>query len=43
MTSDTTTDEMSEEERLILDSIDKFIEQDVRPYAHDLEAKDEYP
>ena len=32
-----------EDEALILDSIDQFLERDVRPYAHDLEAADEYP
>ena len=32
-----------EEEALILDSIDRFLERDVKPYAHDLEARDEYP
>ncbi len=32
-----------EDEALILDSIDQFLERDVRPYAHDLEATDEYP
>ena len=33
----------NEEETLILDSIDRFLERDVKPYAHELEAKDEYP
>ena len=33
----------TEEEALILDSIDRFLERDVKPYAHDLEARDEYP
>jgi len=33
----------SEEEALILESVEKFLERDVRPHAHDLEAKDEYP
>ncbi len=33
----------SEDENLILESIDRFLERDVRPYAHDLEARDEYP
>ena len=33
----------SEEERMILDAVDRFLERDVTPYAHDLEAKDEYP
>ena len=33
----------AEEEALILDSIDRFLERDVKPYAHDLEARDEYP
>ena len=32
-----------EDEALILDSIDQFLERDVRPVAHDLEAADEYP
>jgi len=33
----------AEDEALILDSIDRFLERDVRPVAHDLEAADEYP
>ncbi|MBC8339086.1 MAG: acyl-CoA dehydrogenase family protein [Rhodospirillales bacterium] len=32
-----------EDEALILDSIDRFLERDVIPYVHDLEAADEYP
>ena len=32
-----------EDEALILDSIDQFLERDVKPYAHDLETADEYP
>ena len=32
-----------EDEALILDSIDQFLERDVKPYAHDMEAADEYP
>ena len=32
-----------EDEALILDSIDRFLERDVRPVAHGLEAADEYP
>ncbi|MDH3414304.1 MAG: acyl-CoA dehydrogenase family protein, partial [Gammaproteobacteria bacterium] len=31
------------DESLILDSIDRFLERDVKPYAHDLEASDTYP
>jgi len=31
------------DEALILDAVDHFLERDVRPYAHDLEAADEYP
>ena len=31
------------DESLILDSIDRFIERDVRPVAHDLEASDTWP
>ena len=33
----------NEDEALILDSIDQFLERDVKPVAHDLEAVDEYP
>jgi alkylation response protein AidB-like acyl-CoA dehydrogenase len=33
----------AEEEALILATIDQFLERDVKPYAHDLEAADEYP
>ena len=33
----------AEDEALILDSIDQFLERDVKPYAHDLEAGDVYP
>ena len=38
-TSSTTT----EDERLILESIERFLERDVRPVAHELEARDEWP
>ena len=31
------------DESLILDSVDRFLERDVRPVAHDLEASDTYP
>ncbi|MGB1005610.1 MAG: acyl-CoA dehydrogenase family protein [Thalassobaculaceae bacterium] len=31
------------QQEMILAAIDKFLERDVAPYAHDLEAKDEYP
>jgi len=34
---------LSEEETLILDAVDQFLERDVRPYVRDLEADDEYP
>jgi alkylation response protein AidB-like acyl-CoA dehydrogenase len=33
----------AEDEALILDSVDQFLERDVRPYARELEAADEYP
>ncbi|MFQ5764525.1 MAG: acyl-CoA dehydrogenase family protein, partial [Rhodospirillales bacterium] len=33
----------AEEEALILESIDRFLERDVKPVAHELEAADEYP
>ena len=32
-----------EQERLILDAVDRFIERDVRPVARELEAADTYP
>ena len=31
------------DESLILDAIDRFLERDVKPYAHDLEASDTWP
>jgi alkylation response protein AidB-like acyl-CoA dehydrogenase len=31
------------EEQIILDAVDKFLLKDVKPYAKDLELKDEYP
>ena len=33
----------SDDERMILDAVDQFLERHVRPVAHDLEAKDQYP
>ncbi len=33
----------NEEETLILDSVNRWLERDVAPYAHDLEQADEYP
>ena len=33
----------SEDEALILDSVRQFLRRDVAPYAHALEARDEYP
>ena len=32
-----------EHEQMVLDSVDKFLEVEVRPHAHRLEAADEYP
>tara|TARA_R110000787_G_scaffold137458_23_gene250831 strand:- start:92321 stop:93472 length:1152 start_codon:yes stop_codon:yes gene_type:complete len=32
-----------EQERMILDSIDRFLERDVAPYVHELEANDIWP
>ena len=32
-----------EQERMVLESVDRFLERDVAPYAHDLEADDIYP
>ena len=33
----------NEEESLILDSVNRWLERDVAPYAHDLDQADEYP
>ncbi|NQW11183.1 MAG: acyl-CoA dehydrogenase family protein [Alphaproteobacteria bacterium] len=38
-----TPEERAEQDRLILDAVDRFLERDVKPVAHDLEARDEYP
>ena len=35
--------EAEQEETLILDAVDRFLERDVRPYVRELEAADEYP
>ncbi len=35
--------EAAGDETLILDSVERFLERDVKPYAHDLEAGDTYP
>ncbi len=34
---------VNEEDNLILDSVRRWLERDVAPYAHDLEQEDEYP
>lgn len=36
-------DELSEQDRLVLDSVDRFLDRDVRPIAHSLEQEDAYP
>jgi len=41
MTAHATAD--VQDETLILDAVDKFLEREVRPYAHDLEHDDTYP
>ena len=33
----------NEEERLILDTIDKFLEKDVKPFVREFESEDKYP
>lgn len=33
----------NEDDRLILDSVSRWLERDVAPYCHDLEQNDEYP
>ncbi len=35
--------ELSEQDRLILDTVDRFLDRDVRPVAHMLEQEDAYP
>src|SRR5579875_1722055 len=35
--------ERQSEENMILDAVAKFLETDVSPYVHELEARDEYP
>ena len=39
----TDPDDRLQQEALILDSVDRFLERDVRPHAHALEAADAYP
>ncbi len=36
-------EERQEQERMVLESVDRFLDKDVAPYAHDLEADDAYP
>lgn len=36
-------EERQEQERMVLESVDRFLDKDVAPYAHDLEAHDTYP
>ena len=40
---DFTIEEREEQERMVLESVDRFLERDVQPFAHDLEAEDTYP
>ncbi|WP_321799078.1 acyl-CoA dehydrogenase family protein [Caballeronia sp. J97] len=37
------TSEYEENETLILDMLDRFLKTEVKPYVHELDAKDEYP
>ena len=39
----TSLEDRLEQERMILDAVDRFLEKDVAPYAHALEAEDTYP
>lgn len=43
MTSNTRLRQDEEQEMLILDAVDRFLESEVRPYVHDLEYHDTYP
>ena len=36
-------EERKEQERMVLESVERFLDKDVAPYAHDLEADDTYP
>ena len=36
-------EERKAQERMVLESVDRFLDKDVAPYAHDLEADDTYP
>jgi alkylation response protein AidB-like acyl-CoA dehydrogenase len=36
-------DDYAENETLILDMLDRFLKTEVKPYVHELDAKDEYP
>ena len=36
-------EERQEQERMVLESVDRFLDKDVAPYAHELEADDTYP
>ena len=36
-------EERQEQERMVLESVDRFLDKDVAAYAHDLEADDTYP
>ena len=33
----------NEEERLILDTVNKFLEKDVKPFVREFESEDKYP
>ena len=33
----------NEEERLILEAVDRFLERDVRPFVREFESEDKYP
>ena len=36
-------EERAEQERMILDAVERFLARDVAPYAHTLEAEDAWP
>ena len=40
---DFSVEERQEQERMVLESVDRFLDKDVAPYAHALEADDTYP
>ncbi len=43
LADDVSREYLEDQERMVLESVDRFLERDVAPYAHDLETDDIYP